>query len=311
MKTLLTLLLFLPLASVAQPKPELVATIHEKDFIAEGIAYNPADKSFYVGSIHKNKIVKISASGKITNFVSSHQDSIGQLVGLRIDEAKQHLWACNNEGEGIVGGKSHMHQYDLKTGKLIRKYSYQAKGETHLFNDAVLLNGKVYISDSEFKAVYQIDPIAGKLELFLQSDQLRYANGITTIPGTSSLVVSSSNGLASINVETKSISLIPFSSYYIIGVDGLYFYRDSFIGIQNVTYPASINRYYLNSSKDNITKADLLLADDADFDVPTTGAIVDHWIYYIANSQLSNYSKGIVEDPKKLADTKIMRIKIR
>jgi hypothetical protein len=311
MKTLLTLLLFLPLISVAQSKPELVATIHEKDFIAEGIAYNPADKSFYVGSIHKNKIVKISSSGKITDFVSSHQDSIGQLVGLRIDEAKQHLWACNNEGEEIVDGKSQMYQYNLKTGKLIRKYSYQAQGETHLFNDAVLLNGNVYVSDSEFKAVYKIDPIAGKLELFLQSDQLRYANGITTIPGTSTLVVSSSNGLASINVETKAISFIPFSSYYIIGIDGLYFYKDSFIGIQNVTYPASINRYYLNSTKDSIVKASLLLADDADFDVPTTGAIVDDWLYYIANSQLSNYSKGVVEDPKKLEDTRIMRIKIR
>lgn len=311
MKNLLTLLLFLPLFSVAQSKPELVATIHEKDFIAEGIAYNPADKSFYVGSIHKNKIVKISASGHITDFVSSHQDSIGQLVGLRIDEAKQHLWACNNEGEGLLGGKSHVHQYDLKTGKLIRKYSYQAKDETHLFNDAVLLNGNVYISDSEFKAVYKIDPIAGTLQLFLQSDQLRYANGITTVPGTSTLVVSSTNGLASIHVETKAISFIPFSSYYIIGVDGLYFYKDSFIGIQNVTYPASINRYYLNSSKDNIIKASLLLADDADFDVPTTGALVDDWLYYIANSQLNNYSKGVIEDPKKLEDTRIMRIKIR
>lgn len=311
MKKLLFFLLFIPLFSVAQLKPELVASIQEKDFIAEGIAYNPADKSFYVGSIHKNKIVKIAPDGKISDFITSRQDSIGQVVGLRIDELNQHLWVCNNRGEGIVGGESHVHQYNLKTGKLIRKYTYQAAGETHLFNDLVLANGDVYISDSEFKAIYKINNTTHKLELFLQSAQLSYANGITVLPGSATLVVSANDGLVAIALNTKATSVIPFSSYYILGIDGLYYYKDSFIGIQNVTYPTSINRYYLSENKKEITRAQLLLVEDPDFAAPTTGAIVGDWFYYIANSQLGNYSKGVIEDPSKLTDTKIMRIKVR
>lgn len=311
MKKLNTLLLFLPFVAMAQSKPELFSTITEKDFVAEGIAYHASGKSFYVGSIYKQKIVKISSSGRVTDFVTSRQDSIGQVVGLRVDETNHHLWVCNNKGEGVAGGTSQIHQYDLKTGKLIRQYKHQAAGEKHLFNDLVLVNGDAYITDSEFKAIYKVNSTTHRLDLFLQSDQFDYANGITALPGSSTLVVATNFGLMTIDVNTKAVSSIPFLNYYVLGIDGLYYDKDSFIGIQNVTYPPCINQYFLNDNHSMITGARVILSDHADFNVPTTGAIADGWFYYIANSQLNNYSKGSFQHPEKLEATKIMRVKIQ
>lgn len=306
---LILLLLTIPLFAVAQT-PELAFTIKEKDFIPEGIAYNPVDGSFYVGSIHKNKIVKITAKGVVSDFVSSHQDGMGQVVGLRIDADKQELWVCNNEGESIKGGKSSVHQYNLKTGKLIKQFNYQVKDEIHLFNDLVLLNGQVYLTDSEFKAVFKIDPAKEKPELFIQSDKLYYANGITTLPN-NKMVVSAGNGFNLVDVDAKTITPLPFGEYFIVGIDGLYYRDNTLIGMQNVTYPACINRYFLNADHTAISKAEVLLADDASFNVPTTGAIVGDYFYFIANSHLNHYDKGTITDEAALDDVKIMRMKLK
>lgn len=311
MKKLIYLLFFLPLLSGAQQKPELAFTIHEKDFIPEGIAYNTVDKSFYVGSIHRRKIVKITSSGVVSDFVKSNQDSIGMVIGLRIDEANQHLWVCNNQGEGIVGGRAFVHQYDLTSGKLVMKYVIQGVGETHFFNDAVLANAHAYVSDSEFGAVYKIDPAKKSIELFYHDDKLYYPNGITTIPEPYRLVVSAGSGLVTIDLSTKEVSSIPFGKYYIVGIDGLYYYNKSLLGIQNVTYPISINRYYLNEKKDTITHADLLAVNDPAFDIPTTGAIAGDWFYFIANSHLSNYDKGTIKNPDLLQAVRIMKVRLK
>src|ERR1700722_3213765 len=46
-------------------------TLRERDLAPEGIAYDPVDKSFYVSSISKHKIVRLAPDGSVTDFKSS------------------------------------------------------------------------------------------------------------------------------------------------------------------------------------------------------------------------------------------------
>jgi hypothetical protein len=310
MKPLVITFYLLPLLTLAQ-QVEHAFTIREKDFIPEGIAYNPFDKSFYVGSVHKNKIVKISSTGVVSDFVSSHQDSIGQVVGLRIDAQKQEMWACNNGAEGLAGGKSSVHRYNLITGKLIKAYHHQRPGEVHLFNDAVLLNGMLFVTDSDAGAIFKIDPIADKPVLFLQSNQLQYANGITVSTDLKNLVVSVVSGFVSVNPSTKEILPMTVLDAKIFGIDGLYTYKNSLIGIQNVADPTSIVRYYFSDSKKMILRASPIMTSHSSFNVPTTGAIAGDWFYFIANSQLDNYTSGKIKDSTKMEDVTIWRVKLK
>lgn len=312
MKNVLFAILFLPLVALAQNnKAELAFTVTEKDLIPEGIAYNPDDKSFYIGSIYKKKVVKIDAKGTVTDFVKAGADGLSMVIGLRVDPNTQQLWVCSNEGENIKGGQASVNQYDLKTGKLIHRYTVHVEGETHFFNDIALAHGKAYISDSEGRAVYELDPATKSVSLFVKTDRLYYPNGIVWLEATNNLVVSSSTGLITINVVTKAVGQIPFGSYYLFGTDGLYNHKGSLVAIQNVSFPITINRFYLDEQQSTITKGEVLLIDEPNFDMPTTGAIVGDWFYFIANSQLRNYEKGEIKDASKLKDVKIMRIPLK
>src|SRR5882762_11191566 len=73
---------------------EIAFRLSEKDLIPEGIAFDPLTKSFYVSSINKRKIVKVDETGSVSDFISSRQDGIGEVLGLKVAQGK--LWSCNN-----------------------------------------------------------------------------------------------------------------------------------------------------------------------------------------------------------------------
>jgi hypothetical protein len=52
------------------------------------------------------------------------------------------------------------------------------------------------------------------------------------------------------------------------------------IGIQNATFPASVNQYYILNN--DIDHARILVVDIPDLDVPSTRVIVNDWFYFIA-----------------------------
>ncbi len=88
-------------------KVEIAFRIPEKDLIPEGITYNPSTKTFYVSSISKRKIVSVDEQVRIKDFISSGQDGIGEVLGLKVAEGK--LWACNN----LTGDSSKQRQWSM------------------------------------------------------------------------------------------------------------------------------------------------------------------------------------------------------
>lgn len=283
-------------------KTEIAFRIPEKDLIPEGITYHPDSKSFFISSINKKKIVKIDAHGKISDFVSSGQDGIGEVLGMKVFAGK--LWACNN-----LDGKSMVHQFDITSGKLLKKWVFEFGTEHHLFNDLAIVKDEAFISDSDNGSVFHISPRLDKPEVWFKDDRLRDINGIALL-NEGSLVVNASVGFFKINLTTKEISTLPFPGYFPLGIDGLSMYKQSMIGIQNVIFPISINQYYLNDASDRIDKARVLVANHPQFEVPTTGTVVDNWFYFIANSQLFNYERGEIKDPSKLQQVLIMKVKL-
>ncbi len=281
----------------------------EKDLIAEGISWDKKSGNFYIGSIHKNKIVQISPSGKNSDFVKSKQDGLGQVLGLHIDSKRRHLWACSNEAEFLKGGKSSVHQYDLHSGNLIQKYEYREKDEIHLFNDIIVLeSGEVYLTDSDSGAIFKIDPSKNSIEPFLKSDLLIYCNGITSSLNEQNLIVSTARGIVSVNLHSKEIKRMNLN--YLSVADGLYKYKQSLIAIQNVFFPVSIVQFQMDNDFHTLEKAHSLLVDHPLFDIPTTGVIADDWFYFIANSQLGNRRENKIIDPSALKETLIMKIKL-
>lgn len=122
----------------------------EKDLIPEGIAHDPETGAFFVGSLHKRKIVRIDKAGKASDFTASGQDGLWDVLGLRVDPAARTLWACSAAGAsaGEQDGTSSLFRYDLKTGKLLDRYDLP--GRPRLCNDIALgRDGEAFVTDSK------------------------------------------------------------------------------------------------------------------------------------------------------------------
>lgn len=287
---------------------DIAFRLAEKDLIPEGIAYDPSSKSFFVSSIHKNKILRIDNDLRVTDFIKSGQEGIGQVLGMKAHLGK--LWVCSNTGESNPKGKSMVHAFDIASGVLSKKSVLQSTGETHLFNDLVITKkGDVFISDSDYGAIYIVNSRLKNPELLIKDDRLNYANGITLTPN-DEVIVNTFKGFFKINTITRELMPLPFPNYFVIGIDGLSFYKQSLIGIQNITYPVCINQYNLNSTFDKIENANVLVSNHPLFDIPTTGVVVDDWFYFIANSQMSNLDKGKIVNPEKLKEILVMKVRL-
>jgi DNA-binding beta-propeller fold protein YncE len=293
---------------------EQAFVIKDKELIPEGIAYDPITKTFFVGSIQQNKIIAITPAGTVTDFVTTGQDGLLQVLGMRVDSEGK-LWACNNSAEHDTVNKiSQIHVFDTKTRKLVRKFILK-DGQKHLFNDLIQLkNGDTYITDSDGGAVYVIRKGSDKLETFLPMKSVIYPNGITATPDESKLIVSTGSGLGIVTVDlaSKKIEPITHSKFFIIGMDGLYLFKNKLIGVQNVTFPEAVIELSLDDTNQKFTAVKNLISDDPMFDSPTTGVIAGDHFYFIANSQLTqiNGMKGKFKNPGTLKSPIIMKIKL-
>ena len=161
-------------------------TLAEKDFIPEGIAYDPVKKKFYLGSTAKCRIIEVDVQGNPTDFTSEKQDGLRSVLGMKVDPERRILWVNSIVGspppvdvDSSEVGWSGVFKYDIDTGRLIKKYTIHVKDESHLFNDLVYtIEGDVYLSDSDHGAIYKIPHDNDELELFLRSDDFTYPNGI-------------------------------------------------------------------------------------------------------------------------------------
>ena len=295
----------------AGPGVDVAFTVKQKDLIPEGIAHDPADGRFYLGSIRWKKIVRVAPDGTAADFTSSGQDGLGEVLGLRVDPRTGQIWACSNEGEGRPGGRSSVHRFDLRTGGLVRKYELPASNDAHFFNDLVVLgSGDAFVTDTAHGAVYRIAKDATVPELFLKSDAVGGANGIAATPDEGRLVVSGERGLVFVDVASREMKRVESMGYLVIA-DGLYRHGRSLIAVQNVFFPVSVVRYDLDEAFTAIREARVLASDHPAFSIPTTGVVVGDDFYFIANSHVDEISGGKIARPERLRDVVVLRTPIR
>jgi sugar lactone lactonase YvrE len=294
---------------------ELAFTINEKDLIPEGIAYDPVRREFYVGSILKRKIVRIDSSGRASDFTSEGQDGLFKVLGMTVDPKRKTLWVCSAAGNGAkeFDGHAGIFKYDLRTGKLIRKYVLDNTQGPHLFNDIVInADGDAFFTDSKSGGVYTITRSKDAVDLFIEPKTFDYPNGIALSPDEKILFVAAAEGIYRIGLADKKRSpLAAPEGEKIAGLDGMYFYRGSLVGIQNGIEPIRVVRLYLSPAMDNVTRLQVLDSDNRMFQIPTTGAIVGDQLYFIGNSQLTSLQNDGSLDPKAvLQAVRILKVNL-
>ena len=308
----------------AKSNTEIIASdlayyLPEKDLIPEGITYDPRQQRLYISSIYKRKIVFIDTDGTSGDFFTEAQDGLYSIFGMKVDAARNQLWVIGilNSPTARITNKNEfkktaVFQYNLETKKLIHQYLLNDTAQ-HMFNDLVLVGGNVFVTDTKQQAVYKIVPTKQTMELWFQSGNTFLPNGIAVSQDQRYLFVAHWNGITRITIaDTQQIQLQTKLNTTFSGIDGLYFYNNSLIAIQNTAGPQSrVMHFELNKEMNTVIRSVIVESGNPLFNIPTTGVIVGDEFYFIANSQLQSFNPdGTIFSDDKLLQTIILKLSL-
>ncbi len=292
-------------------------TVAEKDLIPESVAYDEREKVFYLSSVYKRKILAITQSGDVKVF-AGESDGLWSVMGMKVDATRRLLWVCTTSHQQMTNfvaedkGKTAILKYDLKTGKLLAKYSPLDKTKPHWLGDlAINSEGDVFATDSITPAVHVLRNGASELETFVEGEPFVSPQGLDFTRDQRQLFVADySKGIFLIDLKTKRVNPIA-SNFTLLGIDGLYAYKDTLICIQNGVNPQRIIKLTLNSDLARFDRFETIEANNPVFDEPTLGVLVKDVFYFVANSQWGAIDqKGQLAPPEKLKDPTILKVKL-
>lgn len=300
---------------------EVAFQLSEKDIIPEALTHHPTTKSIYAGSIHRRKVIEIKADGTQQDFIKEGQDGILGILGIEIDVATNSLWLCSANtglfGNNFIGmdtvknAQSAIYRFNSETGKLIQKFE-APDSLNPFFNDLVVVDGTVYITDSYSNSLYHIskkeDGSYHQLESFVESELIQGQNGIAS-DGTHLFVAAHFTGVFKIDLATKKLKRLETdATTTLTGIDGLEYYKGSLIANQPDILKG-VHQYHLNGNK--VIKKNVLDYNHPLFGVTTTGEVMEDTFYYIANSGLEQFQEdGNLPNTTTLKPTTILKAKL-
>ena len=294
-------------------------TFHEKGVIPESIAYDPVTKTFYLSSVYKRKIVSVNPKGKARDF-AGEREGLWSVMGMKVDASRRLLWACTAAHPQMSNyreeenGSSAIFKFDLRTGRLIKRYSLPNKPAHHWLGDLVVNSrGDVFATDSVSPAIYVIRHERDELEPFIVGDPFVSPQGLDFTPDEKHLFMADyAKGIFVIDLETKKWATVaPAPDSTLLGIDGLYSYKGALIGIQNGVNPNRLVRLFLSRDLSRVERFETLEANNPVFDEPTLGVLVGGQFYFVANSQWGKIDeKGQLAAAEKLKEPVVLKVKL-
>jgi SMP-30/Gluconolactonase/LRE-like region len=294
-------------------------TLAEKGLVTEGVAYDPTDGTFYVSSVYRRKILRVGRDGAARDFATAG-DGLWSVLGLKVDARRRHLWATTAAHRQMSGfreeedGLSAVLKFDLRTGKLVKKYALPNQPGRHLLGDLVVTKeGDVFATDSLSPAVYRIARGRDELELFAGGAPFVSPQGLDLSPdGRTLFVADYSKGVFALDLRTRAARPLPHpAEAMLLGIDGLYFHRGALVAVQNGANPQRVVRLRLARTLDRVERLEVLASALPAFDEPTLGVVAGDLFYFVANSQWAAVDRhGQLAPPDKLREHVILKLRL-
>nr|WP_299382429.1 SMP-30/gluconolactonase/LRE family protein [Allomuricauda sp.] len=285
MKILLWGLLFISLGLTAQSKHERIPLSFNTDLIPEGIAIDPVLQKVYINSLKHNKIMRCNLDGSNTEeFLGANVH--GYLPGFGMTIKGNTLYALGNSLPK-PRNKSILLLLKASSGERIQSYPRDTNDFIY-WNDIVIsTQGKLYITDSESNNLYTLDAELGELKVYYSHDDIKHSNGIAISSDDRYLYLATyTTGIRILDLNTKEL-VNPPNNYK--GIDGMKFHNDCLVAIVNSKRDSNLNGVYqftLNKDLTGIQSEEKIWSLQDPTDIPTTFAIHDNAIYFVADSQL-------------------------
>ena len=274
----------------------------------EGTAWDPATRSFLVGSLHKNKVVAVAEDGTVSERVSG--GGLGSVVGIHVDAARGILWVASNArfDEPADTTTPALVAFEAATGLFLRRVD--APRGAFLNDLTTGPDGTVYVTDSRSARVWALDPDSRELGALAQLGPLLGPNGITVSQDGRFLFVADYDHVRVLSLETgEAWRIIAPDSVNLTGIDGLAHAGDALVAHHPLAF-WRIARYRLDANARRIVGGDFFERNTPDARTSTTGEVVGDWYYYLGNGQLDRMNQRSIDaatmEPVRLYRTPLL-----
>ena len=294
-------------------------TIPEKAVVAEGVAYDPSTKAFFVASVNKGQVYRVGPDRKVSVFVPP---GIGlrSPLGMGVDARRRTLWVVSESIPNMNGGRegdppdSELFAFDLDTGSVRKRYAPPPSAKPAHFDDlGVAADGRVFVNDGFNPRIYTLAPGGGTLDLWLESDEMGGTQGLAPTPDGKTLYASDYRDVWRIDVASRKASrLRPPADLALNGIDGLVYSDGRLAAIQNGIEPHRAIALELSADGASIASSRILVMNHPVLDEPTLGTIVEGVLYFSANNQGHRFQDAKnPPKPEDLKDAVVLRVPLR
>ncbi len=285
-----------PLASA-----ELVCALPQADIMPEDITYVKSSSTFIVSSVQHHMLYRVSLPKPGAKECSMQELSLPAeakrwpTMAVSADPKRKILWVTSSALPDFAGfpkedqGKTLLLEVEEASGKVLHSFDPGTAGPAALGDMSVTADGIVYVTDSIGGGVYRLqgNPQTAKLEK-IADGFFSPQSPVLARDGKRLFVADYSMGIAVIdltaaNTDGKLNYLHCPDNIATTGIDGLYLFGDSLIGIQNGIEPIRIVRFRLNHAQTEITAAEVMEQATERMGDPTHAVAVDGWFYVSAN----------------------------
>ena len=291
------------------------------DYLFESLAYDPKRKQLLAGSVREGKIYRVSKDGKLEDFITPGADNgLWGVYALAVDADADALYVASTSSVYFKGfnqedfGKAGVFKFRLSTGKLLSKYLLAPDNQPRTLSTiAIGKGGQVFAADGLRNIIYRLD--GGTLKVMVENPKLTSIRGLA-VSGDGKRLYFADYSLGVFGVDLgagKGFDLGYQPDKLVLGgIDGMYWYDDALIIIENGMSPKRVMRLRLDKDGHAVERAMPLDAANPAFGLPTYGAIDGDSLYFIANSQKNAYDAyGVLKDASKLEDTHVFKSDLR
>ena len=282
------------------PPSSRAFVLPERDLLPESMAYDPRTGSFFIGSMHRRKIVRRDRNGRVRDWAGPER-GLWSILGIKIDTSRGELWAnsCNmgdelpmTPADPATVGRGALLRLRVTDGSVVRRYEPAAAARPICFNDLALSSaGDVYVTAGP-GGLWHLPPGGDTLEPLIRDTAL-WLNGIATGPGNALYVADDSMGPLLVEPTSGRWRRVAAPAGATLrGIDGLYVHGGALVWIQNGVEPARVVRARLAGDGATLEKLQVLDAGHPDYAVPTTGVLVGDTLFYVATAQLGAIRPG-------------------
>lgn len=297
-------------------------TLGARDLLPGDLAWDPAAKVFYVASLRKRKILRVTPGrpggpAAAVDFAGSSPEPLDAVLGVKVDPSRRRLWAVTAADPAMEGvrpedyGRSRLVAFDLVTGAAVGRWSPTTKRAHQFGGLAVDRAGNVWVTDTVSGEVHLLRAGASELAVVAPAGTFIAPKGIAVAPdGSRVWVADLARGVYRLDPATGAASLLDQPpGPWPVGLDGLVLHGNALVGVAGTVSLGRVGRWTLEPDGASFSGMEILDCAHPAYRLPVGGTVVGNDYVYVANSQVDALdAEGALPPAEKLDDLVFLRL---